>query len=89
MRILKKSKEKVKANTNLLSNSHASSPMHKDSNEFYQFLMTNAQSILKSSNKNLSEAFFDLEAEIEKGVCRDNVSLDLKNEQDGLKYFYI
>lgn len=90
MRIFKKSKEKIKFLNKTSSNSASSLPQHKD----HLSKMSTANQILylneqrKSNIDSLIQTFFDLEAELEKGICRDNISLTCKKDLDGYNYLF-
>lgn len=80
MRIHKKAREKLRK---------ASSPSSRNSggesltNANFQKMFTNTLNQIRANEKSLVEAFFDLEAEIEKGVCRDCISYNSKEIEDG------
>ena len=94
MRILKKAREKLK-NTNSpllsLSSSTTTPTTTKSSSESltnsnYPKLFGNAINKAKTNENNLIEMFFDLEVEIEKSICRDCISYNSKEIEDG-NYF--
>ena len=89
MRIYKKAKEKrlnapipssVLMNK-LNSSTGSNSPSINNGNS--SNLMAAAQAIAASNETNLIDMFFDLEAEIEKGICRDNISYSSAEKEHG------
>jgi hypothetical protein len=89
MRILKKSKEKVLNGTYLIKNNLiASSILNNDVLSPSKLLLA-AQSIATQNESNLIETFFDLEAEIEKGICRDQISYGSVDKEQGTVFLSI
>lgn len=90
MRILKKGKEKLKNTTSNVPSAQNSTPTTRldssvNSNETslpYEKLLANAIAQARNSEKNLIEIFFDLEAEMEKSICRDCVSYSSKDVEE-------
>lgn len=87
MRILKKAREKLRktADSPTRNNNNNNSPSGESSltNANFQRMFLNTISKIQANEKSLIEAFFDLEAEIEKGVCRDCISFNSKEIADG------
>jgi hypothetical protein len=79
MRIMKKAREKLK-NINAANTTRSNESLTTAN---YQKLFANAVGMAKTGEKNLIEMFFDLEAEIEKSVCRDCISYNSKEIEDG------
>jgi hypothetical protein len=46
-------------------------------------LLANAQAIANLNETNLVEMFFDLEAELEKGTCRDEIAYSSNEREQG------
>lgn len=73
MRIYKKAKEKLRAdkqnnnNSNLLNSSNLNSTPSSSAND----------------DLNLIETFFDIEADIEKSICRDEISQNSNGKEQG------
>lgn len=88
MRILKKSKEKVSSASNSIKNNIiASSILNNDTTSSAKLLLTASQSIAAQNESNLIDTFFDLEAEIEKNVCRDQISYSSLEKEQGLPFY--
>jgi sorting nexin-13 len=87
MRILKKSKEKVSSASNSIKNNIiASSILNSDTTSSAKLLLSASQSIAAQNESNLIDTFFDLEAEIEKNVCRDQISYSSLEKEQGLSF---
>ncbi|CAF0922022.1 unnamed protein product [Brachionus calyciflorus] len=78
IRMFKKAREKLKKN----QKSESINPALNLKNQSNETLFKNAQSIAQNNQKSLVEGFFDIEADFEKGICRDNLCIDLREEQD-------
>lgn len=74
MRMAKKIKEKrIRLNLPSISSPNSSSNSSATSNQ--DALLTNLQLAANLEESNLIDMFFELEAELEKGICRDVISL--------------
>lgn len=82
MRIQKKAREKLRQQNSALPRS--SEPLSTGN---FQKMFLNTIYQTRGNEKNLIEIFFDLEAEIEKGICRDCISYNSKEIQDGDPFF--
>lgn len=86
MRLLKKAKEKRnQTKTTKSSSKNEDKPVNSSggSNSNGSSMPTVAQ-----NETNLIELFFDLEAEIEKGFCRDQISFDSADREHGTLIFF-
>lgn len=88
MRILKKAREKMrKANSPQSSRASTSSSETVLTNANFQKMYLNTINQIRANEKSLIEIFFDLEAEIEKGICRDCISYNSNEIEDSLWRF--
>jgi hypothetical protein len=78
MRILKKAKEKMR-----LASSKTTTASEPLTTSNFQKMFINTINMSRANEKNLIEMFFDLEAEIEKSICRDGIAYNSKEIEDG------
>jgi hypothetical protein len=76
MRIYKKAKEKLKNEKQNGANTINNSNLNSTSNT------------ITNDDLNLIEMFFDVEADIEKGICRDEISQNSNGKEQGIFFIY-
>ncbi len=76
LRIFKKAKEKLQQNINSNANNNVGSSSNNNNSG------NNATTII-NEEASLLEYFFDLEADLEKGICRDEVCYNLNGKELG------
>ena len=74
------------SNTNTSTNASSNTPLFSSFNmptAFNSSKMLAAQSKAALNESNLIDTFYELEAEIEKGICRDNVTFNSPEKEHG------
>ena len=97
MRMLKKAKEKrtpfssssvslLNKSSGTLASSNNSTSTNSPFSQAHASRMLAAQSLASLNEANLIEVFYELEAEIEKGACRDIITFNSAEKEHGTRH---